>query len=529
MLREQITEIRDRISKSGIGLKDTMSIIGMTFRDQVTRLKGPSPYEAFSDLNRLIDLTAHGAKIERFRPRENRQPFHTLEIRSEEGEVLGHLNMIYLKRAIPCYYLVYVEVLVPFRGLGLGYRILKAFMKFANGKRAVGILDNIIPPGEVTYEIYTKLGWKNAGDLIGNGAANGWGKYMVFVPDSIQTDDLKGKLIKFLFALNKRRAVIDMHDNEDMVKRTIEEFRSVYQALEGLFQAEISSGVSNPLMQFMFTRLTTKLIGFRRRIASLIGYTGGESLEQISFSPEIRELSIQPYSIWKSEDEDIGIWGDPGVLRSLPAGLEEEPTFFIEGLRLYQRPYLREWLEKNEARLALSSRPLKIFDLLDLGFDPTRLREFRHEGVDFIFERISTHFFSSLMRKRRFLKEIEGGLSGLRFHGAALRINPTLLILRDRGNIYALRQRVDGVHSQEAFDQLRTSRYLREMNSAVGIDRAVGSTMSEVRKWLETKYKSRFKQEIEELTYFIPWDIEANIPKIHVDASSVSLDTIWLA
>jgi len=63
----------------------------------------------------------------------------------------------------------------------------------------------------------------------------------------------------------------------------------------------------------------------------------------------------------------------------------------------------------------------------------------------------------------------------------------------------------------------------------VGIDRAVGSTMSEVRKWLETKYKSRFKQEIEELTYFIPWDIEANIPKIHVDASSVSLDTIWLA
>ena len=150
---------------------------------------------------------------------------------------------------------------------------------------------------------------------------------MVFVPDSIQTHDLKNKLIKSLFNLNKKRPVIDMHDNEDMVKRTIEEFRSVYQALEELFNAEISSGTSNPLMRFMFTRLTTKLIGFRRRIASLIGYTGGESLEQISFSDRIKELHILPYSLWKSENDTCGIWGDKEVLRNLPGKLKEEPTF----------------------------------------------------------------------------------------------------------------------------------------------------------------------------------------------------------
>jgi len=526
MLPEQIAEIRERIDRAGIGLKDALSVIEMTFEDQIARLKDLSPYEAFSGLDKLIDRTAHGAKIERFRPRDNRQPFHTLEIHTEEGDVLGYLNMIYLKRVIPCYYLVYVEVMPPFRGLGLGYRILKAFMEFAQGKKAVGLLDNIIPPEEVTYEIYSKLGWKNIKDLIGNGVADGCGNYMVFVPDSIQTRDLKNKLIKFLFNLSKKRPVIDMHDNEDMVKRTIEEFRSVSQALEELFNEEISSGASSPLMRFMFTRLTTKLIGFRRRIAALIGYTGGESLEQISFSDRIKELEILPYSLWKLEKDRGGIWGDKEVLRNLPGKLKEEPTFFVEGLPFYKRPYLYDWMEKMRIPPPPS---LKISDLLDLGFDPTRLREFHHEGVDYIFERVSPHFLHSLVKKKGFLLKIERCESMLRFQGTVLRINPPLLILRDRGNIYVLRKRVEGIHSEEAFDQLRASPYLREMNHAVGIDRAMVRTMNDIRKWLEMRFKSRFTKEIEDLTYFLPWDIERNFPRVHVDASGVSLDMIWIA
>ncbi len=263
MLSQQIAEIRERIERTEIGLKDTLSICDMLLEDHVTELKAPSPYDAFMGLHRLIDLTVHGAKIERFKPKDNHPPFHTLEIHTEEGDVLGYLNMIYMKRVIPCYYLVYVDVMPQFRGLGLGYRILRAFMEFVKDKKAVGLLDNIIPPEEVTYEIYTKLGWKNMKALFGNDGADGWGNYMAFVPDSIQTHDLKNTLIKFLFNLDKKRPVIDMHDNEDMVRRTIEEFRSVYQALEELFKGEISARTSNPLMRFMFTRLTTKLIGFR--------------------------------------------------------------------------------------------------------------------------------------------------------------------------------------------------------------------------------------------------------------------------
>lgn len=522
MLSAQIDEIRGRIERTDIGLKDALSIIDMVFDDS----KPHSPHEAFKGLTRLIDRTVHGVRIERFKPRGNRQPFHTLEIHTEEGDILGHLNMIYMKRAIPCYYLVYVDVTDRFRGLGLGNRILRTFMEFVESRRAVGLLDNIIPPEEVTYEIYTRLGWKKIKDFFGDAVSNGWGNYMVFIPDSVQAPDLKDRLIRFLFSLNKKRPVIDMHDNEDMVKRTIEEFRSIYLALEELYKTEISSKVSTPLMRFMFTRLTTKLIGFRRRIAGLIGYTGGESLDQVHFSGGVKRLRIQPYSLWGAEKNHDGIWGDKALLAALPVRLRSRPTFFIENLPLYRRPYLRDRMERAGGR---SSCRLKISDLLDLGLDPTRLREFHHQGVDYVFERVSPHFFHVLGRKRRLLKEVEEKGSGSKFRGAVLRINPPILVFRDLGNIYVLRKKVEGIHSEEAFDQLKTSRRLREMNLAAGVDRAMAGTIHDVRKWLEAKFKPRFRQEIEDLTYFLPWDIEANLPRVQVEVSGVSLHEIWIA
>jgi GNAT superfamily N-acetyltransferase len=526
MLAKQIDEIRDRIERAKIGLKDTLSVIDMAFEDQIKRLEVSSPYEAFRGLNQLIDVTAHGAKIERFRPEDDKRPFHTFEIHTEEGEILGYLNMIYLKRFIPCYYLVYVEVLPPFRGLGLGYKILNAFMEFLNDKKAVGFLDNIIPPEDPTYETYTKLGWKAVKDLIRKGGKEGWGSYMAFVPDPIQTNDLKKELIKILYNLRKKRPIIDMHANEDMVKRTIEEFRSVYQTLVQLFDAELLAETSTPLMRFMFTRLTTKLIGFRRQITSLIGYTGGESLGQVSFPDQVKKLPIQSYSLWNLKKDHVGIWGDKDILQNLPKRLKDEPTFFIEDLPFYKRPYFDAWIERMKNH---PSQPLKISDLLDLGFDPTRLREFHHEGINYIFERIPHHFFSSILKKRRLLRKIEKFVSELRPHGAIIRINSILLIFRDRGNIYALREKVGGIHSQEALDQLRTSSYLKEMNHTIRIDRLILRVIHEIQNGLRFNLNPSFHQEIEDLTYFIPWDIEKNFPRICVDVSSISMGEIWIA
>jgi GNAT superfamily N-acetyltransferase len=175
------------------------------------------PYEVFEGLDELIERTVHGTRIERFKPRQGVRPFHTFEIHTEGGETLGYLNMIYLKRPLPCYYLVYVEILPPFRGRGLGNKILKEFRAFAEDKGAMGLLDNNTPSEEPTYDIYTKLGWKGIEVLIGNGMVNGMGIYMVFISSSIKPADFKDgfKPIKL-----RERVSLDMQDNEAMVKRT---------------------------------------------------------------------------------------------------------------------------------------------------------------------------------------------------------------------------------------------------------------------------------------------------------------------
>jgi hypothetical protein len=88
---------------------------------------------------------------------------------------------------------------------------------------------------------------------------------------------------------------------------------------------------------------------------------------------------------------------------------------------------------------------------------------------------------------------------------------------------------VAGIHSDEALDQLRTSPYLKEMNRAAGLDRVISRTLLEVKRWLGMKFNSSLRQEIEELTYFVPWDVEKNIPTIHVDPSGAYLDALWIA
>jgi len=522
----EVAGISERFRRAGISLKDTLAVIDMTLEDEFRELMSLSPYGVFEGLNGLIDTTVHGTRVQRFRPQRSSQPFHTFEIHTEDGDALAYLNMIYLRKPIPCYYLVYVEVLLHFRGRGLGNKILRAFREFAEERGALGLLDNIIPPEEPTYDIYAKAGWKCIGDLIGEGMVNGGTHYMVFVPTSLKSPDLRDKLIKLISNLRKKRPVIDMRDNEAMVKRTIAEFRSVYRALESIFDMELSAGASTPLMRFMFTRFVTKVLGFRRRIATLLGYTGGESLEQISISDRIKALSIQPYSLWGPKEDSPEIRGEQGIIRNLPEALKKEPTRYIEGLPLYRRPYLSSWMEKMGGGLPSN---LRIIDLLQLGFDPTKLREFSHGGVEYIFERISPHFLASIETKRRFLAKITECTTGMRFHNAAIYINPPLVIITERGTGYILRRKVQGIHSEEALDQLRISPYLKGMNRAVGIDRAVVRTINEIKEWLANDFNPGLREDIEDIAFFVPWDLEKNIPRITVSVSGVFLDRLWLA
>jgi hypothetical protein len=88
---------------------------------------------------------------------------------------------------------------------------------------------------------------------------------------------------------------------------------------------------------------------------------------------------------------------------------------------------------------------------------------------------------------------------------------------------------VEGIHLEEALDQLRISPDLNGMNRAVGIDHALVSTINEIKTWAKKGLHPIPREEIEDLTFFIPWELERNIPRVHVDISGISLDSLWIA
>ncbi len=110
--------------------------------------------------------------------------------------------------------------------------------------------------------------------------------------------------MKIVHHLKRKRAAIDMRDNELMVKRTIGEFKDLYAALLTYFEREIQTGRPTPLTQFMFTRFVTKLISFRRRIGTLLGYTGGESIEQIVLASSDSSTPCAILSSFRAERQE---------------------------------------------------------------------------------------------------------------------------------------------------------------------------------------------------------------------------------
>jgi hypothetical protein len=182
-----------------------------------------------------------------------------------------------------------------------------------------------------------------------------------------------------------------------------------------------------------------------------------------------------------------------------------------------------------EKRGSVPSLNLQISDLLELGFDPTKLRELLHDGVHYIFERISPGFRPSIEEKIKFLTKITEYFLTNQFSNVTVQVNPPLAVIQDRGNLYILRKKVDGIHLEEALDQLRTSPSLKTVNREVGIDRTIIVTINEINKRLTKVFGSDHQNEIENLAFFVPWDLERNIPKVTVNITGVSLDSLWIA
>ncbi len=219
-----------------LGINDRLALISLMDEGiRVGSSDSPMVVDLFSELGDLVEATVSGAKVDRLKSDNDQNGFKVFEINAETGENLGRLHMLYLKKPIPCYYLVYVEVATPFRKRGLGNLILRTFRDFLSEKSAVGILDNIIPEDEPTYDIYLKLDWKPVEEITGTPAPDGESQYMVFVPAALAERDLKDAILKLVHHLKRKRPTIDMRDNELMVRRTIDEFKEIYAALLNYF------------------------------------------------------------------------------------------------------------------------------------------------------------------------------------------------------------------------------------------------------------------------------------------------------
>ncbi|MFZ7112401.1 MAG: hypothetical protein ACOWYE_12020 [Desulfatiglandales bacterium] len=527
-MQATLESLPDREGRS-LSLRERLSLIALI--DEGMRSgasNSPIVAELFENLWELVDATIAGSKVSHLSPEGSANGFRVFEINADSGKNLGRLNMIYLKKPLPCYYLAYVEVAPLFRKQGLGHRILDHFRQFLIEKSALGILDNIIPEEDPTYNVYFKHCWEPVESVLGETSSVFVDNYMVFIPPNFQNRNLREPVFKLLHHLRRKRAVMDMKDNEVMVTRTIAEFRELCSALTHYFAPEIEKGEAGLLMRFLFTRFVTKFIAFRRRIGELLGYTGGESMEQIVLPPGISALPVQTYAPRELAGGGVlSIQGDEGSGIDLPTPLKEHPAPFVEDLTNYQRPSLRSWLE---GRGLGRSHVLTLGDLMELGFDPTRLKECTIEGRNFIIERMQARQLPEIERKKRLLGRLAPLSSGIKCRGASLKVNPPLIVLQDRGNAYVLRYKIPGVHWEEAVEQLNDSPSLRALNEALNLDRLITRTVREAQnqasRYLEeTTGESGF----DTFAWFVSWDIKNNRPGLQVDFSGTFLEAVWVA
>jgi glyoxylase-like metal-dependent hydrolase (beta-lactamase superfamily II) len=514
-------------TRKDLNLSERLSLVALIDEGMRRGLtEAPVSADLFDNLWELVGATAKGGRINRLKFTDSQNGFQMFEIKAETGENLARLNMIYLKKPISCYYLVYVEVAAPFRRKGLGHQILRSFADFLTEKSAVGILDNIIPQEDPTNDVYLKQSWLPVENIIGNQMFYKDNNYMIYIPPSLKDRDLKQPLLKLMYHLKRKRAVIDIRENETMVKKTLNEFRELYQALMTYFHSELEGPRSSVFMRFLFTRFVTKFISFRRRIGDLVGYTGGESTEQIVLDARINKLQVKSYAPRELAEEDAVVMGSLGLLSKLPEDLKQKPAQSIESLPNYRRPNFLLWLEKNHKTY---EDTLTLGDLMDLGFDPTRLKEIELDQKTYIFERVQARQIDNLQERGELLKRISNEMPNTKIKSAQLKTNPILLIIRDRGNGYVLRQKIDAIHWEEAIEQLQSNPNLTSINEAVKLDRIIMETVKDTATTIAERLDVERETVIDQLTPFVSWDLKNNRPKMVIDFAFSYVETMWIA
>jgi GNAT superfamily N-acetyltransferase len=512
--------------QSDLDLKSRLALISL-IDDQLRSKAASSPIfeDMFNEVNELVDVTVKGSKINRLNPEAKKNGFHIIEINADSGANLGRINMLYLNKPIACYYLVYVEVLPFFRKKGLGNRILHHFRGFLDEKGAVGILDNVIPRNDPTYAIYYKQAWEPIEHVIGPSLTTEDENYMLYIPPHLRNKNLIEPVRKLLVHLKRKRTAIEMRDNESMVKGTLAEFKEIYSALSTYFQSEIEENNTNPAMRFMFSRFAAKFIRFRRKIGELIGYTGGESTEQIELPKEIAALPIKSIAPKDLTGDSLSFIGERDICMRLMEKTNFQPALAIESLPNLMQPRLQKWLTacgKN------ADHCFTIGDLMDLGYDPTRLKEITIDGKTYILDRISRRMLPEYREKQKLLDQLSRVTGNHQVRGARLMLNKPLAVIQDMGNAYVVRSKIDAIRWDEAQEQIQQDPRLQRINQSMGLEQLLLATVRAAGKTLEELAGIEAKTAFEKFSWMVSWDIKTNHPGLFVDYSGPVFESIWI-
>lgn len=486
----------------------------------------------FHNLEDRINQAAQGAVIDLEADKYAHNGYRRFTLNADGLTVAQAVTLVSKKvQGIQGHYLFFIHTDPFFQRKGLAGQLLANFKIFLEDSGEIGLLDNIIPSTDPAAGMYQKQGWQSLGEIIGHGTvaalsrkANGVsigagrgkeeaGHPMVYVPARWKSaqEILRRALPEIFYQLQSKHDLIAMRQNEIFVAQTISEFKEMLSTLLVFFQDEIEAQAVSPLARYLFTRLAVKLAGFKRSIVKLAGYTGGDSIEQIAIPLPILSLPIQSYEPPAVKNKRIQIDGDWQLWMKLPRTIQEFPAQGIEALPNYFRPSLAVWLEE---RGKMPSYGFMIRDILSLGYDPTRLKEIPIDGEPHIFERLRLGALPAVNATNGFLAVLQTKLRGARAQEAFVRFNPPVLTIQDSGNAYVLRRKVNGVHYDEAVNLLE--RYQDRIFGAVA--RKILATVRSARELAAGLDAEQEKN----LTYFVPWDLEHNQPKIMVDWSGLS-------
>ncbi|MDD5589962.1 MAG: hypothetical protein PHQ47_02180 [Candidatus Portnoybacteria bacterium] len=464
----------------------------LTLASFFSRESGGLEKMLFGELSEQIKKTATGGRLsdQGMSP----EKFRTFEIHCE-GKSLGFFHFLCFDGKTRFYYLVYLEVDEFFRENGLGGKAVKLFLELLEEKKAIGILVNIRKDN-----FYKEFGWEPARDILRY--FNEEDDYMFFIPSSLKGKVKKKRFRRVIEKIKRKREAIGIRDNEANVRRTLEEFRRVYESLLIFFEEQIATGRRDELMEFLFTRFVLQFLRFRRRISKLVGFTDGASamLELDGFARQMR-----PRFYLNSSRRQVIVQGDCSILDGLPDQFWENPADFIENLPNYPRLIFREPLREN-------TRP-NLGDLADAGDDPTRLKAFG----PFVIKRIHLDHLAEVANRVRILKCLEEANVNPR-----VRFNPPVCWIFSHENTYVFRRRIPAIHSYEI-------RYMFSADSMAEIRRAFFGAIDQARRDFADALGWEKAQADDYFTFFFECDEKTRYPKTLVFPTTIFPEAIYVS